>query len=141
MGREYRPNVRESAVISRLDHDKEHQKHQAFRKLQDNLDLLGGRITATLIEQKLIETTSKADLESQIHQCLESLAASEDFDIQYQTANLKEMVLRPHPMSLYVTAFIIEKLIDHRCVVDIYGTDEEIYHNVNRILSRYVPLF
>jgi hypothetical protein len=140
MAKEYRPNVRESSVISKLDHAKETQRIHAFKLLEEHMDTLSNRTAVVLIEQKVIETTSKTELENQIHYCLQTLLTAEEFEIQYQTANLKELVLRPHFMSLYVTAFIIEKLIDHRCIVDIYGTDEEIYYWVNSILSRYIPL-
>jgi trans-aconitate methyltransferase len=140
MAREYRPNARESAVISKLDHAKEAQRNTAFQQLREHIDLLATRITAALIEKKLVETTSKTELETQIHHCLETLLDAEEFDVQYQTANLKTLVMRPHFMSLYVTAFIVEQLIDHRAVIDIYGTDEEIYYCVNSIMARYVPL-
>jgi hypothetical protein len=42
-------------------------------------------------------------------------------------------------ISLYLTAFVIEKLIHHRAVVDIYGSDEEIYACINRQVTKYIP--
>lgn len=140
MGREYRPNVKESNVISKLDHAKEAQRLNALNLLHEHIEDLSERIAIKLIEQKVVETTSKVDLENQIHQCLETLLTIEDFDFQYMTANLRELVPRPHFISLYVTAYIIEKLINHRCIVDIYGTDEEIYRCVNSVVSRHIPL-
>lgn len=140
MAREYRPNARESAVISRLDHAKESQRYHAMNQLRENLEEIADRISMKLIEERLIETTSKADLDDQIQSALQKILESEEFDIQFATANLRTLVPRPNFVSLYVTAFIVEKLIDHKCIVDIFGTDEEIYRSVNRQVGRYIAM-
>jgi hypothetical protein len=140
VAREYRPNVRESAVISKLDHAKESQRTNALNLLREHLDDMSAMIAIKLIEERLIETTSKNDLEDQIHLCLEALLAAEEFEVQLQTANIRTLVPRPHFVSLYLTAFIIEKLLDHKSIVEIYGTDEDIYEGVNRQVSRYIPM-
>ncbi len=139
MGREYRPNVRESAVISRLDHAKENQRLNAMNLLRENIEALSDRVAMKLIEEKLVETTSLQDLESQIHICLQKLLAAEEFEVQYQTANLRTLVARPNFISLYLTAFIVEELIDHKSIVEMYGTDEDIYRCVDRQVSRQIP--
>ena len=132
--------MRESAVISRLDHAKESKRFNALNQLHENMDDLAAMIATKLIEDRLVETTSKVDLERQIHLSLETLASSEEFEAQYLTANIRTLVPRPHFVSLYVTAYIIEKLIDHKCIVELYGTDEDIYHCVNKQVLRYIPL-
>jgi hypothetical protein len=43
-------------------------------------------------------------------------------------------------VSLYVTAFVIEKLINHKDVVDIFGSDEQIYFTINQQVKKYMPL-
>jgi len=140
VAREYRPNARESAVISRLDHEKESQRFHAMNLLRDNQDALSDKIATKLIEERLVDTTSKDDLESQIHFALQTLLTAEEFDIQFHIANVRTLVPRPHFVSLFVTAYIIEKLIDHKCILEIYGTDEDIYHCVNRQVSKVIPL-
>jgi hypothetical protein len=140
VGREYRPNVRESAVISRLDHAKESQRYHAMNNLRENIDEIADRISMKLIEERLIETTNKAELDNQIQSALQTILDAEEFEIQFQTANLRTLVPRPNFVSLFVTAYIVEKLIDHKCIVDIFGTDEEIYASVNRQVSKFVPL-
>ena len=45
---------------------------------------------------------------------------------------------RPNFITLYVTAFIIEKLINHKTIVDIYGTDEDIYNAVNTLVQKFI---
>jgi hypothetical protein len=140
MGREYRPNVRETAVISKLDHAKENQRLNAMHQLRENIDALSDRVAMKLIEEKLIETTNLEELERQIHICLQQLLAAEEFEVQFQTANLRTLVPRPNFISLYLTAFITERLIDHKGVVEMYGTDEDIYRCVDKQVSRQVPV-
>jgi hypothetical protein len=138
MARDYRPNVRESSVISRLDSAKEAARAKAINKLYEVGEDLANRIAMKLIEEKLIETKNKKELERQLAGCIKTLITSEDFDVQYQIAPLRSLVRRPNFISLYITAFIIEKLINHRTIVDIYGTDEEIYQGVNSQVDRVV---
>ena len=138
MARDYRPNVRESSVISRLDSAKEAARAKAINRLYEVGEDLANRIAMKLIEEKLIETKNKKELERQLAGCIKLLITSEDFDVQYQIAPLRSLVRRPNFISLYVTAFIIEKLINHRTIVDIYGTDEEIYHCVDSQVSRMI---
>lgn len=138
MARDYRPNVRESSVISRLDSAKEAARAKAINKLYEVGEDLANRIAMKLIEEKLIETKNKKELERQLAGCIKILITSEDFDVQYQIAPLRSLVRRPNFISLYITAFIIEKLINHRTIVDIYGTDEEIYQGVDSQVSRVI---
>jgi hypothetical protein len=140
VAKEHRPNARESAVISRLDHEKESQRYNAMNLLRQHMDSLSDKIATKLIEERLVDTTSKDDLEGQINFALQNLLTAEEFDIQFHIANVRTLVPRPHFISLYVTAYIIEKLIDHRCIVEIYGTDEDIYHCVNRQIAKLIPL-
>jgi hypothetical protein len=137
---DFRPDGREAAVISRLEHAKEAMRMKALRLLKKHLDELSDRITTRLIEVKAIETTSKIELERQINICLQTLLTSEDVDIQYLTAPFRNVVPRPHFISLYVTAWILEKLINHKCIIEIYGTDEELYRYINAEVSRLIPL-
>ena len=140
MARDYRPNVRESSVISRLDSAKEAARAKAINKLYEVGEDLANRIAMKLIEEELIETKNKKELERQLAGCIKLLITSEDFDVQYQIAPLRSLVRRPNFISLYITAFIIEKLLNHRTIVDIYGTDEEIYQCVNSQVNRMIRI-
>jgi len=111
-----------------------------MNQLRQNIEEIAEMISIKLIEERLIETTSKTDLAGQIQLALQTLLDSEEFEVQYQTANLRTLVQRPNFISLYVTAFILEKLIDHKCIVDIFGTDEEIYWSVNKQVNKYIHL-
>jgi hypothetical protein len=140
MARDYRPNVRESSVISRLDSAKEAARMGALNQLYEVGEDLANRIGMKLIEAKLIETKNKRELERQLNGCIKKMLSAEDFEVQYQIAPFRTLVRRPNFISLYITAFVIEKLINHHTIVDIYGTDEEIYDCVNSQVTRLIRM-
>jgi hypothetical protein len=92
-----------------------------------------------LIEKNLIETTNKNALDEQLKNCLEKMNRLEDFDIDYQVAPIRNLVPQPHIVSLFVTAFVIEQLIKHKDVVDVFGSDEEIYFTINEQVKKFLP--
>lgn len=127
MAKVFRPSTRESSILSKIESSKERTRRKALSDLKECAEVLANSIAMKLVENNLVETTNKNVLEEQILGCLESLNRLDDFEIDYRSAPFRQVVSNPHVVSLYVTAFVIEKLIDHRVVVDIYGSDEEIY--------------
>lgn len=132
MGKIFRPSSRESTILSKIESSKEYERRQAINAVRDRMEPLANAISQRLIDSKLVETTSKNTLEEQIRGCLEKLNRSDDFEVDYQVAPIRRLVPHPHIVSLYVTAFVIEKLITHKDVVDIFGSDEDIYLCINR---------
>jgi hypothetical protein len=138
MPKVFRPSNRESKILSQIESSKERARKMALTGIQDHLETLSNAIAMKLVENNLVETTNKNGLEEQLQKCLDTLSRAEDFDIDYQNAPFRHIVPYPHVVSLYVTAFIIEKVINFRDVVDIYGSDEEIYQCVNKQVSKYL---
>ena len=139
MAKVFRPSTRESTILSKIESSKEYARRQAIAGIRDCIDPLSNAIAMKLVETKLVETTSKNSLEEQIHHCLEKLSRADDFDIDYQTAPFRQLVSQPHVVSLYITAFVIEELISHKDIVDIFGSDEDIYVCINREVKKHLP--
>ena len=138
MSKIFRPSNRESKILSQIESSKERFRRMALSGIRDCLEPLSNSIAMKLIETDLVETTNKNGLEEQIMKCLDRLSHAEDFDIDYASAPFRQIVQQPHVVSLYVTAFIIEKMINDKDVVDIFGSDEEIYHCINKQVTRYL---
>ena len=139
MAKVFRPSSRESKILSKIESQKEYARRRALGGLRDCLEPLANNISSKLVENELVETTSKNTLEEQIASCLETLSHADDFDIDYKVAPFRLLIPNPHVISLYVTAFVIENLIDHKAVVDIFGSDEEIYGCINQQVVKYLP--
>ena len=139
MAKVFRPSSRESKILSKIESQKEYARRKALGGIRDCLEPLANNISSKLVESSLVETTSKNDLEEQIARCLETLSHADDFDIDYKNAPFRAIVPNPNVISLYVTAFVIETLINHKAVVDIFGSDEEIYLCIHQQVARHLP--
>jgi hypothetical protein len=139
MAKIFRQSTRESTILSKIESSKEYARRKAIAGLRDCDEPLSNAIAMKLIESNLVETTSKDTLEEEILKCLGRLTRAEDFDVDYQTAPFRSIVPQPHVVSLYVTSFVIETLINHKVVVDIYGSDEEIYRCINQQVTKFLP--
>jgi len=139
MAKIFRPSTREASIISKIESSKEHARRMAIKGVLDCIDPLSNAIAMKLIENSLVETTSKNSLEEQIKMCLDKLGRADDFDVDYQISPLRNLVPQPHVVSIYVTAFVLEQLINHKDTVDIFGSDEEIYTVINREVNKFLP--
>lgn len=139
MGKVFRPSNRESSILSKIESSKEHARRRTISLARDHVDTLGNAISMKLVENKLVETTNKNSLEEQIVKCIEGLCRADDFDIDYMIAPYRQLVQHPNIVSLYVTAYLLEKLINHKSVVDIYGSDSEIYGCIHQQVIKILP--
>lgn len=139
MAKVFRPSTREANILSRIESSKEHARRSAIGAIQEHIDPLSNAVSMKLVEESLVETTNKNGLEQQIRRTLDQLSYAEDFDVDYRVAPYRQIVPNPHVVSLYLTAFVIEQLIDHKDIIDIYGADEEIYGCIDRQVKKYLP--
>jgi hypothetical protein len=138
MAKIFRPSSREARILSKIESSKEYVRRKTIEGIKDCIEPLSNAIAMKLVESNLVETTNKNVLEEQILKCLEKLSRADDFEIDYQNAPFRHITTQPNVVSLYVTAFVIETLINHKVVVDIFGSDEEIYLCINRQVVKFL---
>ncbi len=138
MAKVFRPSSHEAKILSRIESSKEYARRKAIGSIRDCIEPLSNAIAMKLVENNLVETTSKNVLEEQILNCLDKLSHADEFDIDFQNAPFRHIVPQPNVVSLYVAAFVIETLINHRVVVDIFGSDEEIYLCINKQVAKFL---
>lgn len=126
---------RESKLLSKIESSKERERIKTISAIRDHIDLFSNKVSMKLIEAGLIETVSKSSVENQIVRCLDTLCRAEDFDIDYAVAPFRSLVSNPNIASLYLTAFVVETLINHKDVIDIYGSDDDIYFCIQKELT------
>jgi hypothetical protein len=139
MAKIFRSSTRESSILSKIESSKEYARRQAIKSVKEFIEPLSNAIAMKLIENNIIETTNKNGLEEQINKCLKKLTNSDEFDIDYQISPVRNIVPNPHIVSIYLTSFVIEKLINHKDVIDIFGSDEDIYHCINQQVIKFLP--
>ncbi len=138
MGKVFNVGSREAKLLSKIESSKEKEKRRILNALKDNIDSFSNKVSMKLVETGLIETISKNSIQEQITKCLETLCRAESFDIDFQIAPFRNIVQNPNVVSLYLTAFIVEKLINHKDVIDIFGSDDDIYHCIQKETSKLV---
>jgi 7-cyano-7-deazaguanine synthase in queuosine biosynthesis len=138
MAKVFRPSKRESKILSRIESSKEYARRKAIETAKVNIDSLSNAIAMKLVEENLVETTNKNVLEEQISKCIDKLTRSDEFDVDYRIAPFRQVVPNPNIVSLYLAAFVIETLINHKVVVDVFGSDEEIYFCINRQVVKFL---
>lgn len=129
---------REAKLLSKIESSKERERIKTITAIRDNIDSFSSKVSMKLIETGLIETVSKSSIENQIARCLDTLCKAEDFDVDYMVAPFRTLISNPNIASLYLTAFIVEKLLNHKDVVDVYGSDEDIYFCIQKQLSAFM---
>ncbi len=139
MSKVFRPSHRESSLLSKIESSKEHARRRTISAARDHIDTLGNAIAMKLVENRLVETTDKNSLEEQIVKCLDGLSKSDEFEIDYLVAPYRGLVKHPNIVSLYVTAYLLEKLINHKSVVDIFGSDNDIYGCIHKQVVKILP--
>lgn len=139
MAKIFRPSTREASILSKIESSKEHGRRMAINSLRDHHEVLANAISMKLVEENLVETTNKNAVEEQIDKCLDRMTRIDEFDVDYAIAPIRNLVPNPHVVSIYVTAFVLEKLINHRDVIDIFGSDEQIYTSIHQQVKKILP--
>lgn len=123
-------------LINRLERQERQQSFQRDRFLKFKLPEIQNRLSQTLLMKKIIETDNPAAVSDLIHKALRQAMKTSEFDFKYFIAPIRKLVPRPNPYSLYITQYIMEVLINDPSVIEIYGTDTEIYQVVNEVFSQ-----
>lgn len=123
-------------LIRQLERQEKQQAFQRDRFFRFKLAEIHNRLTQALLMKKIVETNSPSTVSDSLLKGLKKVLRTNEFDFKYFVAPIRSLVPRPNPYSLYMTQYIMEVLIDEPDVIDIYGTDQEIYSVVNEVISQ-----
>ena len=139
MARVFNNNSATDATIRAIDRKREQERLFMLSQAFKNAEEISTRLVQRLIDQHIIETTSEQAMRELFADQLRTLSNMEEFDIQYKIAPLRKLATDPNFISLFLTQFIIEDLIDHPKVQDVFGDDLDIYRSVDSILNKIRP--
>lgn len=126
-------------TIRAIDRKREQERRKMFILARDNSETLATKIVQRLIDRKNIETTSVETIQKVFDKQLRQLVDIEEFDLQLKLAPVRTLVQDPNIVSLYLTQFVIEDLIDHSEIQDIFGEDLDIYRSLDSVLKVLRP--
>jgi hypothetical protein len=133
------PNNATDKTIRSIDRKREQERHFMLQKARENADELAAKLVQRLIDKGIVETNSVQGLHATFEEQLKQLANLDEFEIQLKVAPIRTLVPDPNIISLYLTQFIIEDLINHSAIQDIYGEDLEIYLTTDSIFKALRP--
>jgi hypothetical protein len=123
-------------IIDRLERQEKQKAFQRDRFLKFKLPEIHNRLAQTLLMRKIIETDNPSAVSDSILDGLKKAMRSSEFDFKYFIAPVRGLVPRPNPYALYMTQYIMEVMINDPNIIEIYGTDQEIYSVVNEVFSQ-----
>ncbi len=133
------PNRATDKTIRAIDRKREQERKKMFAQAKENAEALAIKLVQRLLDREIIETTSVDNIQKTIENQLKRLASLEEFEIQMKLAPLRTLVPDPNIVSLYLTQFIVEDLINHSDIQDIFGEDMEIYRAVDSVMKILRP--
>jgi len=126
-------------TIRAIDRKREQERKKMFQQARDHADLLATKLVQRLIDKGVVDTTSPQAIREIVEEHLKRLPTIEDFDLQLKLAPVRTLVQDPNMVSLYLTQVVVEDLVNHPHVTDVYGADLDVYLAVDSILKALRP--
>ena len=123
-------------LINRLERKEKRESIRRDRFFKFKLSEIHNKVSQTLLLKKIIETEHPQAISDLIMQGLTKAYKTSEFDFKYFIAPIRNVVPRPNPYALYLTQYILEVVINDPHVIEIYGTDLEIYKLIDGIISQ-----
>jgi hypothetical protein len=139
MARHINPGSSTNKTIDAIDRKRERERQFMLKKSRELARELAVALVQRLLDLHIIETNSVQAIQDVLEKQLSRLGDMEEFEMQYKVAPVRNLTPDPNVISLYLTQYIIEDLIDHDNIQDVFGDDLEIYRAVDSILSRIRP--
>jgi hypothetical protein len=123
-------------VLKGIERKEKRAAFQRDRFFKFKLPEIHSSLSQTLLMEKVVETESPAALSDLILQGLKQALKVNEFDFKYFVAPLRNLLPNPNPVALYLTQYILEVVLNDPSVIDVYGTDMEIYRLVNDVINK-----
>lgn len=122
-------------IINRLERQEKQDAFQRDRFFRFKLPEIHSRLSQVLLMEKVIETENPAAVSDLLLKGLKQALRSNEFDLKYFIAPIRDLAPRPNLFSLYMTQYILEVILNDQSVIEVYGTDQEIYNTVNGVIA------
>ncbi len=123
-------------LLKRLERQEKEQTFKHDRFFRYKLLEIHNRLFQKLIMEKIIETDNPAAISNALLAGMKKALKSSEFDFKYFISPIRDLVPHPDPYALYICQYIMEVLIKDPEVIDIYGTDEEIYQLIKSVITQ-----
>ena len=122
-----------------IDRKRERERRYMMQLLYKNADDLATKMVQRLLDKKILEITDETAIRKLFGELFEKLSGLEEFEMLYKIAPLRQLVGDANFLSLYVTQYICEDLVENDKVLDVFGDDLEIYQAVESVFKVLRP--
>ncbi len=129
------PNRTTEKTIRSIDRKREQERKKMLRQAKEHATEFSIHLVQRLIDKQIIETSDVERLKELFAEQLDKLPYMDDFELQMKVAPLRTLVQDPNIVSLYLSQYIIEDLINHPVIQDIFGDDLDIYLAVDSLFQ------
>ncbi|MCI5119242.1 MAG: hypothetical protein D3913_15155 [Candidatus Electrothrix sp. LOE1_4_5] len=130
------PSRSTNKAIDALDRKRERERRFILNKAKDNAEELAIVLVQRLVDEHIIETNDVHAIQQGVERQLREPADMEEFEIRLKIADIRTLVPDPNILTLYLTAYIIDDLINHPKIQDIFGDDLGVYKAIDAVLSK-----
>ncbi len=127
------PNRTTDKTIRTIDRKREQERRKMFQRAKEHASEFAAKLVQRLIDREIVETSSVAQLREAFENQLNKLGYIEEFELQMKIAPIRTIAQDPNVVSLYFTQYIVEDLIEHPAIQDIFGDDLDVYRAVDSI--------
>jgi hypothetical protein len=120
-------------TIRAIDRKREQERRKMFHQAKDNAETLAGKLVQRLIDREIIETSSIQRIRENFEEQLKKLGYLDEFELQMKIAPVRTIAQDPNIVSLYITQYIVEDLINHPDIQDVFGDDLDVYLAVDSV--------
>ena len=120
-------------TIRAIDRKREQERRKMFHQAKENAEALAAKLVQRLIDKEIIETTSVQPIRECFEEQLKQLSYIDDFELQMKIAPVRTLAQDPNIVSLYLTQYIVEDLINHPDIQDVFGDDLDVYLAVDSV--------
>jgi HEPN domain-containing protein len=139
MARHINPSNSTNKAIDALDRKRERERRFILNKARENAPELAVKLVQRLLDEHILETHDLRSVQQGFERQLIAPADMEEFEIRLKIANIRSLVPNPNILSLYLTAYIIEDLINQAHIQDVFGDDLDVYTAVDAVISTLRP--
>lgn len=126
----------QDGLIKQLERQEKQKAYRQDRFFKFKLTEIHNRLTQALLMQGIVESDNPAAVSDSVLKGLKRILKSNEFDFRYFIAPIRNLVPRPNPYALYMTQYLTEVLVNEPGIIEVYGTDSDIYRVINEVLTQ-----
>lgn len=134
-GHSHNPYRADAAASNSIDRKREQERRFMINSAFKNSEELATLLVQRLLDKHIIETSSVDSIREALSSQLQHIADMEEHDFNFKIAPIRHLVPNPNILSLYMTQYVIEDLIDHRDIEDVFGDEADIYTVIDSVFA------